>query len=320
MLLQFSGLLSLSLVNGLDFLAKDCLLMIMSTLNLFVLEEDDLDSLSSLFNSRFRSFSSRSSDRVQQNNCNTISKEADIALEEGSASDSRVLQYALSRPTGMKFLNEMDVCGHSQTNGQDRRSCRRIWTKEEKETLLSIMDEIVANSGRVDCGSFKAGILKSMESRLVNILPNYGLGASPHIESKLIAMIHGIHMYRKKTYTLENLAANVEENDNFDNEFEMLGNFSPMSVNQIDSNQPMYSTSSQPLSKKMSRSRDPIVRSIDRFANVMNDAIEKSNDTLDKFCQVLATNEMTENQVIANDLQKMQLPLLDQVHMMQKFM
>ncbi|KAK3204475.1 hypothetical protein Dsin_018521 [Dipteronia sinensis] len=50
------------------------------------------------------------------------------------------------------------------------------------------------------------------------------------------------------------------------------------------------------------------------------DAIEKSNDTLDKFCQVLAKNKMTENQVIANDLQKMQLPLSDQVLVMQKFM
>ena len=59
---------------------------------------------------------------------------------------------------------------------------------------------------------------------------------------------------------------------------------------------------------------------MDRFANVMKDAIEKSNDTLDKFCQVLAKNKMSENQVIANDLQKMQLPLSDQVRVMQKFM
>ena len=124
----------------------------------------------------------------------------------------------------------------------------------------------------------------------------------------------------KIAYTPKNLAADVEEDDNFDNEVEMPGNFSPMSVNQTDSNQSMRTTSSQPLSKKRSRSGDPIVRSMDRFANVMKDAIEKSNDTLDKFCQVLAKNKMTENQVIANDLQKMQLPLSDQVRVMQKFM
>ncbi|KAK2640559.1 hypothetical protein Ddye_028354 [Dipteronia dyeriana] len=105
----------------------------------------------------------------------------------------------------------------------------------------------------------------------------------------------------KTTYTTENLAADVDVGDNFDNEFEMPGNFSPMSVNQTDSCQPMHPTSSQPLSKKMSKSGDPIVRSMDRFANVMNNAIEKSNDTLDKFCQVLVKNKMSENQVIAND-------------------
>ncbi|TXG53425.1 hypothetical protein EZV62_022594 [Acer yangbiense] len=54
MLLQFSGLLSLSHGSGLDFLAKDCIFMIMSLLNLFVFEEGDLDSLSSLFISRSR--------------------------------------------------------------------------------------------------------------------------------------------------------------------------------------------------------------------------------------------------------------------------
>ncbi|TXG47514.1 hypothetical protein EZV62_026808 [Acer yangbiense] len=56
------------------------------------------------------------------------------------------------------------------------------------------------------------------------------------------------------------------------------------------------------------------------FINPVSRAIEKSNDTLDKFCQVLAKNKMSENQVIANDLQKMQLPLSDQVRVMQKFM
>ncbi|KAK1578852.1 hypothetical protein Q3G72_033591 [Acer saccharum] len=65
-LMQFSGLLSLSPVSEHGFLAKDCMLMIMSTLNLFVFEEGDLDSLSSLFISRFRSFSSRSNDRGEE--------------------------------------------------------------------------------------------------------------------------------------------------------------------------------------------------------------------------------------------------------------
>ncbi|TXG58596.1 hypothetical protein EZV62_016425 [Acer yangbiense] len=275
---------------------------------------------------------------------------------------------------------EMDVGGGSQINEQDRRACRRTWTKEEEETLLSIMDEIVANGGRADCGSFKAGTLKIMESRLANILPNCSLRASPHIESKVktwkkdygvvydmintsgfgwnsvrkcvevdsneawhsyvqhhkqakgwrdkpfplyerLAYIFGKDRATgKAAYTPENLAADVDVDDNFDNDCEMPGNFSPVSVNQTDSNPTIHPTSSQPLSRKRSRSGDPIVRSMDKFANVMKNAIEKSNDTLDKFCQVLAKNKMSENQVIANDLQKMQLPLSDQVRAMQKFM
>ncbi|KAI9165021.1 hypothetical protein LWI28_006194 [Acer negundo] len=210
----------------------------------------------------------------------------------------------------------MDVDGRTQTNEQDKKACRRMWTKEEEETLLSTMDEIVANGGRADCGSFKAGTLKVIESCLTNILPNCGLKASPLIESKHHKQAKGwtdkpFPLYErlayifekdcvmgKTTYTPENLAVDIEADDNFDNEFEIPGNFSPISVNQIDSNQPMHPTSSQPLSKKRSRSGDPIVRSMDRFANVMKDAIEKTNDTLDKFCQALARNKMTKNQVM----------------------
>lgn len=48
MLLHFSGLLSISYVNGLDFLAKECICIIVSLLHLFVFEEGDLDSFSSL--------------------------------------------------------------------------------------------------------------------------------------------------------------------------------------------------------------------------------------------------------------------------------
>ena len=44
----------------------------------------------------------------------------------------------------------------------------------------------------------------------------------------------------RTAYTPESLAADLEEDDNFGNEFEMpAGNFSPLSVNQTDSNQQM---------------------------------------------------------------------------------
>ncbi|KAK3198785.1 hypothetical protein Dsin_022200 [Dipteronia sinensis] len=124
----------------------------------------------------------------------------------------------------------------------------------------------------------------------------------------------------KTAYTPESLAVNLED-DNFGNEFEMpAGNFSPMSVNQTDSNQQMNQASSQLVSRKRFRSRDPIVRSMDRFTNVMKDAIDKTTDSLDKMCQVLAKSKMNENRVIVEDLQKMRLPLSDQILVMQKFM
>ncbi|TXG73325.1 hypothetical protein EZV62_001904 [Acer yangbiense] len=146
-----------------------------------------------------------------------------------------------------------------------------------------------ANGGHADCGSFKAETLKNIELRT--------------------------------TYTPESLAADLEEDGNFGNEFEMpTRNFSLMSVNQTDSNQQMNQASSQPVSRKRSRSGDPIVRSMDRFTNVINDAIDKSTDTLDKMCQVLTKSKMNENRVIANDLQNMRLPLSNQILVMQKFM
>ncbi|KAK2643931.1 hypothetical protein Ddye_019126 [Dipteronia dyeriana] len=275
----------------------------------------------------------------------------------------------------------MDARGCSQINEQERKGNRSVWVKEEEEALLGIMDEIVANGGRADCGSFKAGTLKNIELRLATILPNCSLRATPHIESKLKTwkkqygvmydMINtsgfgwnGVrkcvevdsneawHSYvqhhkqaegwrdklfplyerlanifgkdratGKTTYTPESLAADLEEDDNFSNEFEMpTRNFSPMSVNQTDSNQQMNQASSQSVSRKRSRLGDQIVRSMDRFTNIMKDAIEKTTDTFDKMCQLLAKNKVNENRVIADDFQKMRLPLSDQILVMQKFM
>lgn len=51
MFLHFIGLLALSFSIGSDILVKDCVLVIMVTLNLFVFEEGDLDALSSFIGS-----------------------------------------------------------------------------------------------------------------------------------------------------------------------------------------------------------------------------------------------------------------------------
>ncbi|KAK3221961.1 hypothetical protein Dsin_008986 [Dipteronia sinensis] len=179
---------------------------------------------------------------------------------EGSASDSRVLRDALSRPTGLKVPTGMDARGCSQINEQERRGNRRVWVKEEEEALLGIMDEIVANGGHADCDSFKAGTLKNIElrqkDREINRFPLY---------ERLANIFGKDHATGKMTYTPETLAADLEEDDNFGNEFEMpAGNFSPMSVNhtdsnQTDSNQQMNQASSQLVSRKRFRSKDPTV-------------------------------------------------------------
>lgn len=59
MFLHFSGLLSLSFASGLDFLVKGCLLNLMAVLNLFVLEEGNLDPFRVLLDSMPESFSFR---------------------------------------------------------------------------------------------------------------------------------------------------------------------------------------------------------------------------------------------------------------------
>ncbi|KAI9200286.1 hypothetical protein LWI28_005415 [Acer negundo] len=79
----------------------------------------------------------------------------------------------------------MDVGGISQANEQERRGVRCVWTKEEEDVLLSILDEIVISGGRADCGSFKSGTVKNIETRMAFAIPNCGLKAIPHIESKL---------------------------------------------------------------------------------------------------------------------------------------
>ncbi|KAH7569234.1 hypothetical protein JRO89_XS06G0127900 [Xanthoceras sorbifolium] len=212
----------------------------------------------------------------------------------------------------------MDVGGSSQPNKHEKRASRLVWTKEEEEALLGIMDEIVANGGRADCGSFKTGTFKIME----HYKQTKGWRDKPFPLYERLEHIFGKDCGTGKTaYTLENLATDVDLDENSENDVEMLGNFSPMSVNQTDSTQRgLNQTSSQPLSRKRSRSGDPIIQSMDRFTNVLKETMNKTNETLDKFAQVLAKNKVNKNSLLATDLQKMQLPLSDQMHIMQKFM
>ncbi|KAF3433313.1 hypothetical protein FNV43_RR24415 [Rhamnella rubrinervis] len=66
-----------------------------------------------------------------------------------------------------------------------RMRSRRVWTREEEEALLDILDDIVARGQRCDTGFFKAGTMTMIERSLTQKCPESGLKINPHIESKL---------------------------------------------------------------------------------------------------------------------------------------
>ncbi|KAF3433902.1 hypothetical protein FNV43_RR25005 [Rhamnella rubrinervis] len=66
-----------------------------------------------------------------------------------------------------------------------RKGSRRIWSKEEEDALLNVLDDVVALGQRCDSGQFKSGTLRLIEKKLAKICPGSGLKAQPHIESKL---------------------------------------------------------------------------------------------------------------------------------------
>ena len=70
-------------------------------------------------------------------------------------------------------------------SSQSRQGSRRVWTKEEEEALLNILDDVVARGQRCDTGSFKSGTMTMIERALTEMCPNSGLKINPHIESKL---------------------------------------------------------------------------------------------------------------------------------------
>ncbi|KAL5794950.1 hypothetical protein ACOSP7_003544 [Xanthoceras sorbifolium] len=273
--------------------------------------------------------------------------------------------------------------GISQINEQKTKGVRRAWTKEEEEVLLSIVDEIVASGARADCGYFKSGTLKNMETRLTIVLPNCGLKANPYIESKLkfwkkqyevvydmlntsgfrwndvrkcvevdsdevwkSYVQHHKHAkeFRGKHFPLYERLANIfvkdrstgkmaqtpdqqvvdlEEGDNFNNEFETVENFSLTSMNKSQSDLLRNQAASQPVCRKRSRSgsrlADPMASSMNKFSDVIKEAIDKTTEVFKEFGQILATNKANEHERIAHDLQKMGIRRVDQVRVMKMF-
>ncbi|KAH9772568.1 Myb DNA-bind 3 domain-containing protein [Citrus sinensis] len=73
--------------------------------------------------------------------------------------------------------------GASHTIG-NKAGTRRAWTYVEEEALLDALDAVVVSGGRADNG-FKSGTFIHLEKLINQKLPNCGLKASPHIDSKI---------------------------------------------------------------------------------------------------------------------------------------
>ena len=77
----------------------------------------------------------------------------------------------------------MDSTSSGQIRGRGRN--KRVWTPSEDEKLVECLVELCV-SGKVKCDNgFKPGAFLQVEKMLEEKLPNSGLKASPHIESRV---------------------------------------------------------------------------------------------------------------------------------------
>ncbi|KAL6180386.1 hypothetical protein ACLB2K_047049 [Fragaria x ananassa] len=72
----------------------------------------------------------------------------------------------------------------SEDSGRKKRE-RRTWTDEQEDTLINILEEIVANGYARKNGTFKPGTSTLIENALLEKFLNSGLKYSPHVESKI---------------------------------------------------------------------------------------------------------------------------------------
>ncbi|KAK2652207.1 hypothetical protein Ddye_012068 [Dipteronia dyeriana] len=89
----------------------------------------------------------------------------------------------------------------------------------------------------------------------------------------------------KAAQTPDQQAADFDEGDNFGNKFEIHESFSPMSMNQSQSDLNGNQAASQPSSRKRLRSKsvDPIASSMNRFSDKMKEAMEKTTEAFKEF-------------------------------------
>ncbi|XP_061989531.1 uncharacterized protein LOC133728173 isoform X1 [Rosa rugosa] len=93
----------------------------------------------------------------------------------------QIMLLLLVEQDGEPRDNKMESGDENTEQGKSRR----VWTSFEEESLLNVLDGIIAGGQRCDTGSFKSGTLIKIENALNLLCPNSNLKASPHIESKL---------------------------------------------------------------------------------------------------------------------------------------
>ena len=74
--------------------------------------------------------------------------------------------------------------GKRKTNGTSRS--RRVWTKREKEYLITVMNELFTDpKWRLDTGQFRFGFFTEVEKKIIMYFPGTDLRSNPHIDSKI---------------------------------------------------------------------------------------------------------------------------------------
>ncbi|KAK2642604.1 hypothetical protein Ddye_024367 [Dipteronia dyeriana] len=88
-----------------------------------------------------------------------------------------------------------------------------------------------------------------------------------------------------------------------------------MSVNQSQPDVNGTQAASQPSSRKRLRSKsaDPIASSMNRFSDMMKEAMKKTYEAFKEFGQILATNKANKYEQITQELQKIGIRLVDLV-------
>ena len=76
-------------------------------------------------------------------------------------------------------------CIGMEVGGSSKNRNRRVWSREEEEALLIILEDVVARGQCCDTGSFKSGTISIIERQLADMCPQSNLRINPHIESKL---------------------------------------------------------------------------------------------------------------------------------------